>query len=100
MQYAPTLTDQKIDFLLSIELPARYILGRMQYAPTLTGQKFNSIPSIESPTRYILGRMQYAPTLTDQNWIPFYLLNRPPDALWITRLYGLSIPGEKLLKFV
>ena len=39
MQYAPTLTDQKIDSLLSIDSPARYVLGRMPYAPTLTDQK-------------------------------------------------------------
>ena len=42
MQYAPTHTVQKIDSLLSIELPARYILGRMQYAHTLTDQKNDS----------------------------------------------------------
>ena len=66
MPYAPTLTDQKLDSLLSIELPTRYIFGRMQYAPTLTDQKINSLLSIESPARYVLGRMQYAPTLTDQ----------------------------------
>ena len=66
MQYAPTLTDQKIDSLLSIESPVRYVLGRMPYAPTLTDQKFDFLLSIESSTRYVLGRMPYAPTLTDQ----------------------------------
>ena len=66
MQYAPTLTDQKFDSLLSIESSARYVQGRMQYAPTHTDQKIDSSLSIESPTRYVLGRMQYAPTLTDQ----------------------------------
>ena len=60
--------DQKLDSLLSIELPTRYILGRMQYAPTLTDQKFDFPLSIESSTRYVLGRMQYAPTLTDQKF--------------------------------
>ena len=64
MQYAPTLTIQKIDSLLSIDSPTRYVLGRMQYAPTLTDQKFNSLLSIESSARYVLGRMQYAPTKT------------------------------------
>ena len=39
MQYAPTMTDQKFDFILFIESPTRYVLGRMQYAPTLTDQK-------------------------------------------------------------
>ena len=66
MQYAPTLTDQKIDSILSIESSARYVWRRMQYAPTLTDKKIDSILSIESKTRYVLGRMQYAPTLTDQ----------------------------------
>ena len=68
MQYAPTLTDQKLDFLLSIESKTRNVLGRMQYAPTLTNQKLNSLSSIESSARYVLGRMQYAPTLTDQKF--------------------------------
>ena len=68
MQYAPTLTDQKFDLLLSIESSARYVWGRMPYAPTLTDQKINSLLSIESLTRYILGRMQYAPTMTDQKF--------------------------------
>ena len=49
MQYAPTLTDQKFDFLLSIESPARYVLGRMPYDPTLTDQKFDS--PLKHPTR-------------------------------------------------
>ena len=66
MQYAPTLTDQKFDSILSIELQTRYVLGRMQYDPTLTNQKFDSSLSIESSARYVLGRMPYAPTLTDQ----------------------------------
>ena len=66
MQYAPTLTDQKSDSLLSIGSKNRYTLGRMQYAPTHTDQKINSLLSIESPARYILGRMQYVPTLTEQ----------------------------------
>ena len=39
MQYAPTLTDQKLDSLLSIEPKNRYTLGCMPYAPTLTDQK-------------------------------------------------------------
>ena len=64
MQYATTLTNQKIDSLLSIDSPTRYVLGRMQYAPTLTDQKFNSILSIDSPARYVSGRMQYDPTKT------------------------------------
>ena len=58
MQYSPTLTDQKFDSLLSIELPARYVLGRMQYAPTHTDQKFDSPLSIESSARYV--RRAYA----------------------------------------
>ena len=92
MQYAPTLTDQKFNSLLSIELSARYVRGHMQYAPTLTDQKIDS--PLKSPTRnapffvyrcrgvwhtphkcpwqwandssslYIVGRMQYAPTKT------------------------------------
>ena len=66
MQYAPTPMDQKLDSLLSIELPTRYIFGRMQYAPTLTDQKIDSLLSIDSPARYVLGRMPYALTLTDQ----------------------------------
>ena len=57
MQYAPTLTDQKIDSLLSIESSTRYVLGRMQYAPTLTDQKFDFLLSIESKTRYVWGCM-------------------------------------------
>ena len=57
MPYSPTLTDQKIDSLLSIESSARYVLGRMQYAPTLTNQKIDSILSIESETRYVWGCM-------------------------------------------
>ena len=48
MQYAPTLTDQKFDSILSIESSTRYVLGRMQYAPTLTDQKFDS--QLKSPT--------------------------------------------------
>ena len=66
MQYAPTLTDQKLDSLLYIESSARYVLGRMPYVPTLTDQKFDFLLSIESSAWYVLGRMQYAPTLTDQ----------------------------------
>ena len=46
------MTDQKLDSSLSIDSPARYILGRIQYIPTLTDQKFNSSLSIESKTRY------------------------------------------------
>ena len=72
----------------------------MQYVPTLTDQKIDSLLSIESPARYVLGRMQYAPTLTDQNSILFYLLNQELSAFWITHLYGPSIPGKELLKFV
>ena len=68
MQYAPTLTDQKLDSLLFIELHTRYIFRRMQYAPTLTDQKFDSLLFIDLPTRYVLGRMQYDPTLTDQKF--------------------------------
>ena len=55
MQYAPTLTDQKFDLLLSIESKTRYAQRRMQYAPTLTDQKFDSLLSIESKTRYVWG---------------------------------------------
>ena len=61
MQYAPTLTDQKFDFPLSIESSARYVLGRMQYAPTLTDQKFDSLLSIESKTWYVWGCMPLWP---------------------------------------
>ncbi len=68
IQYAPTLTDQKFDFPLSIESKTRYVWGRMPYAPTLTDQKFDSPLSIESPARYVLGHMQYDPTLTDQKF--------------------------------
>ena len=68
MQYAPTLTDQKLGSLLSIKSPTRYVLGRMQYSPTLTDQKINSLLSIESPARYVSGCMQYVPTLTDQKF--------------------------------
>ena len=68
MQYTPTLTDQKINSLLSIELPTRYVRGRMQYTHTLTDQKLDFLLFIESKTRYTLGRMQYAPTLTDQKF--------------------------------
>ena len=57
MQYAPTLTDQKLDSLLSIESPAQYVLGRMLLRPTHTDQKNDSLLSIESPARYVLGRM-------------------------------------------
>ena len=53
MQYAPTLTDQKLDSLLFIELHTRYIFRRMQYAPTLTDQKFDSHLSIGSSARYV-----------------------------------------------
>ena len=66
MQYAPTLTNQKLDSPLSIESLTWYVLGCMRYAPTLTDQKLDSLLSIESKTRYVLGRMQYAPILTDQ----------------------------------
>ena len=51
MQYSPTLTDQKFDSLLSIESPARYVLGRMQYAPTKTQYVFVEYVLIESYTR-------------------------------------------------
>ena len=68
MQYSPTLTDQKFDSILSIELQTRYVLGRIPYALTLTDQKIDSHLSIDSPARYVLGRMQYAPTLTDQKF--------------------------------
>ena len=57
MQYAHTLTDQKLDFPISIESSARYVLGRMQYDPTLTDQKIDSHLSIESKTRYVWGYM-------------------------------------------
>ena len=82
IQYAPTLTDQKLDSLLSIESSARYILGRIQYAPTLTDQKLDSFLSIESPARYVRGRMQYAPTHTGKNWIPLYPLNQKLGTFW------------------
>ena len=68
MPYAPTLTDQKFDSILSIELQTRYVLGHMPYSPTLTDQKIDFLLSIESSTRYVLGRMPYAPTLTDQKF--------------------------------
>ena len=61
MLLLPTLTGKKLDSLLSIESPVRYILGRMQYAPTLTDQKFDSILSIESPARYVLDYMPLWP---------------------------------------
>ena len=49
MQYAHTLTDQKLDSISSIESPARYTLKSMQYIPTLTEQKFDSL--LKQPTR-------------------------------------------------
>ena len=55
MPYAPTLTDQKFDSILSIELQTRYVWGRMPYSHTLTDQKFDSHLSIESKTRYVWG---------------------------------------------
>ena len=55
MQYAPTLTDQKMDSIVSIESSARHILGHMQYDPTLTDQKIDFLLSIESKTWYIWG---------------------------------------------
>ena len=65
MQYAPTLTDQKFDFHLSIKSSTRYVVGRMQYASTKTWyvsikyvfiesfscQEFDSLSFIESYTR-------------------------------------------------
>ena len=66
MPYVPTLTDQKIDFLLSIELPARYVSIKYVFIESYTRQKWVCLKTIESSTQYILGRMQYAPTLTDQ----------------------------------
>ena len=68
MSYAPTLTDQKFESILSIELTPRYVLGCIRYAPTLTDQKFESILSIESKTGYVQECMRYAPTLTDEGW--------------------------------
>ena len=44
-----------MDSPLSIESSTRYVLGRMQYAPTLTDQKFDFLLSIESKTRYVWG---------------------------------------------
>ena len=43
MLLRPTLTDQKLDASLSIELPARYILGRMLLRPTHTDQKLDGL---------------------------------------------------------
>ena len=82
---------------------------------------------IHPPDTYLLNRYSLNP-IPDKNLIPFYLLNRPPGTFlgvcntplprriknsilfyplnqkpgtfWITRLYSLSIPGEKPLKFV
>ena len=42
-----------MDSPLSIESSALYVLGRMQYAHTLTDQKFDFLLSIESKTRYV-----------------------------------------------
>ena len=61
MRYAPTLTDQKFESILSIELNPRYVLGRMRYAPTLTDQKFGSILSIESKNRIRAGAYAIRP---------------------------------------
>ena len=52
IQYAPTHTDQKLDFSLFIESKTGYILGRMLLHPTLTDQKLDSPLSIDSPARY------------------------------------------------
>ena len=68
MRYAPTLTDQKFESILSIESNPRYVRGRIRYTPTLTDQKFESILSIESKIRHVQECMRYAPTLTDEGW--------------------------------
>ena len=57
MQYAPTLTDQKFDLLLSIESKTRYVRRCMQYAPTLTGKKLDGLLADDSQTRYAQGRI-------------------------------------------
>ena len=46
----------------------------MKYAPTLTDQKFNSPLSINSPARYVLGRMQYDPTKTRYVSVKYVLI--------------------------
>ena len=68
MPYAPTLTDQKFESILSIESNPRCVRGCMQYAPTLTDQKFESILSIESKLRYVQECIRYAPTERNQGW--------------------------------
>ena len=57
MQYAPTLTDQKLDSILSIESKNRYILGRMLLRSTLIDQKLDSFLFIDSPARYVRVRI-------------------------------------------
>ena len=96
MQYAPTLTDQKIDSILSIESPARYALGRMQYAPIHTDQKFDSLLSIESPVRYTLGRMQYTPTLTDQKINSLLSIESPARYVLGRMQYAPTLTDQKL----
>ena len=108
MRYAPTLTDQKFESILSIELPPRYVLGCIRYAPTLTDQKFESILSIELPPWYVRGCMQYAPTHTDEGWgergdgewaitSVFSWLRAwdwPETSLFLRASLGLSLPGS------
>jgi len=52
MQYAPTLTDQKFNPLLFIDLPAGYVRGRMQYAPTHTDKKLDGLLADDSSAGY------------------------------------------------
>ena len=96
MQYATTLTDQKFDSPLSIDSPARYVLGRMPYAPTLTDQKFNSPLSIESSARYVLGRMQYSPTLTDQKFDSILSIESPARYVFRCMQYSHTLTDQKI----
>ena len=51
--FVESYTRQKWVCLKTIESSARYAWGRMQYAPTLTDQKLDSSISIELTARYV-----------------------------------------------
>ncbi len=52
MQYAHTLTDQKLGGSSADNSQTRYVLGRIQYAPTLTGKKMGDLLADDSSARY------------------------------------------------
>ena len=96
IQYAPILTDKKLDGLLADDSQTRYAQGCIQYAPTHTNKKMGGSSADNSQTRYVLGRMQYATTLTDQKFDPLLSIESRTWCVFGCMQYAPTLKDQKI----